>query len=179
MLWRTDCEARLRRGARARLVAPDGAELISESERPPPLSLHPAMSTVVDSSNQDELENFRREWLLEAKANASKPKPKPAAASTSDPPPAPSSSTARAGPASPTSQRRQLPSTASRVDGLGDELSSLALAELGEEPRMRAFSPKTALDLYWHAVQSEKEGRLNDGKHTKRGSLCRRYGAEC
>lgn len=105
---------------------------------------------------EEELSNFRREWIEESKHRKAAPAaptprspPRTAIAElTHESPPAASSS-------SPTRRK-----TARRdSSGIEERMEGMLLEE-----KWKPKAPQTALELYAVAVASEREGRLNDGE---------------
>lgn len=114
---------------------------------------------------EEELDNFRREWLEEQKRKATvpvtiAPRSPPATVPVElnqhhSPPRAPVATAST----SPPRRKHVRRDSADQTMGIEDRLEGMVLEE-----KWKPKQPQTALELYEVAVISEREGRLNDGE---------------
>jgi len=114
---------------------------------------------------EEELSNFRREWIEESKRR----KAAPPAPTPRSPPRPPAAELTQAGkdsspPAATSSSPTRRKTTRRDSTGIEERLEGTVLEE-----KWKPKAPQTALELYAGAVASEREGRLNDGEHLARG----------
>lgn len=126
------------------------------------------VTAAVSSELEEELSNFRREWLAEAQR---KPKPVPVPVTISSPvdepkpmpPPRSSPPAVKHGKLSSSPPKHNNHNQRFSA-GIESHLEGLTLADDTPEPPARP-KPRTALEIYDMAVTSEREGRLNDGMY--------------